>query len=899
MAKHESISMAAIVLAAGQGTRMGSVTTHKVCFPVAGVPAINRMVGQLRGEGFATVIVVVGALTGEVVRTVGAVYPETLFVLQKEQRGTGDAARCGFAPLAGMNFAGPVLVTYGDKVLAPGVFARARSEFLRTASDALFIVSRKASSDQARVAIGPGGRAEWILEVADIDRARLMAALRRAVAGKKSVEAAALRRLAEQMVERPSKREKILGPLAALLNSGGTIAAKDVLAAIPRGADRLSTPDGEIGGEEALERSQYINEGLYLFRPQALAEGLAHMTARTAQGEEYLPDVLSHLLSAKNAAGQRRFNVRVVPQEDPDDILAFNTPDQLLAIEEVVARRERQTPTIPEAVRAARLDPAMSKKVAEWLKLFDAGGPRLRRALREIYGDDENLLAERRAAYVRVLRLFARKYGPDRQAVISRAPGRVNLMGRHVEHRGGHINPMAINREVLLAAGPRDDDVVRLANVDHKTFPDRDFSISRELALVPWDDWLSYINSRRVQQMVLDARGDWSNYVKAACLRLQQGFRNVRLAGLDAAVVGDIPMAAGLSSSSAIVVAAGEAIIAANRLDLTASDFVDLCGEGEWYVGSRGGAGDHAAMKFGRRSQVSRVRFFPFDFQYVPGLPQDCRLVVFNSQIKAPKGTAARDVFNQKVAAYELGLLLVLDGFPHFAPLVERLRDLSAARLHVRPHVIYEILLSLPQLMTRAELRETLSAERRERAEEVFKTHAEPRSYDIRSVVLYGLAECARSERCGELLKAGDVVELGRMMNVSHDGDRVARLTARGEMQPHDYRAPDAVLRSLAGDLQSEEARRVERAQLYNQPGGYACSVPEIDLMVDLACSVEGVLGAQLSGAGLGGCMMVLLRAEAWEKLRRKMVREFYKPRGLEPDYTVCRPIEGSGVLRV
>ena len=450
-----------------------------------------------------------------------------------------------------------------------------------------------------------------------------------------------------------------------------------------------------------------------------------------------------------------------------------------------------------------------------------------------------------------------------------------------------------------MVAAPREDDVVRISNADHRAFADQEFSISDQLAAVPWDDWLSYINSRRVQQMVLDAKGDWSNYVKAACLRLQQGFRNVRLLGMDAAVTGDIPMAAGLSSSSAIVVAAGEATIACNRLDITASDFVDLCGEGEWYVGSRGGAGDHAAMKFGRRCQVSRVRFFPFAFEHVPGLPDDLRLVVVNSQIKAHKGASARDVFNQKVAAYEFGLMLVLDRFPHFAHLIDHLRDLNAERLHVRPHVIYEILLSLPAVATGEELRQTLSAARRPRMEQIFATHRAPEAYDIRSVMLYGLAECARSERCGAILRSGDMGELGRMMRVSHDGDRVARLSPTGEMTPHDWRVSDATLRALAADLESEEPGRVERAQLYNQPGGYACSVPEIDFMVDTACSVEGVLGAQLSGAGLGGVIMVLAQKEAVEPLRRKMVREFYKPRGLKPDYAVCQPVEGSGLLRV
>ena len=897
MATDAGEKMAAVVLAAGQGRRMGSATTHKVCFPVAGVPAINRLVGTLREQGLGTVVLVVGSLAGDVVQTVGSVYPETLFALQSEQRGTGDAARCGFAPLEALGFTGPVLVTYGDKVLAPGVVGWLVEEFHRTRSDAVFAVSRKKDWDQARVALGADGEVVWIHETTDVDRAEAFSRIRSAVKGKRKVTSAALRRVAEQVVARKGKLARILGPLAPLLAEDRSLAVSEVLSAIPAGADRVVTPSGPITAAEARRRARHVNEAVYLFRPEALSEGLASLTAGTAQGEQYLPDVLTYLVGATDSGGAKRFKVRAVEIDDPADILAFNTPDQLVAIEAVVADRERKVSAAGRPGRV-RLERAVCKKVSEWLRLFADDSPRLRRALGRIYGDAD-LVAERKAAYVRVLKLFATRYGAERQAVVSRAPGRVNLMGRHVEHRGGYINPMAINREVLMVAGPREDDVVNLANVDRRSFPDRSFSVSGELSLVPWDDWLTYINSRRVQQMVLDARGDWGNYVKAACLRLQQSFRSVRLRGMDAAVVGDIPMAAGLSSSSAIVVAAGEATIACNRLDMTASDFVDLCGEGEWYVGSRGGAGDHAAMKFGRRSQVSRVRFFPFAFEYVPGIPDDHRLVVFNSQVRAQKSSSARDVFNQKVAAYEFGLMMALDRFPHFAHLVDHLRDLNAERLHIRPHVIYEIMLSLPQSMTREQLRETLSAGHRERAEEVFRTHSEPSSYDIRSVMLYGLAECARSERAGELLKGGRLAELGRMMCVSHDGDRVAQLSEGGKMVPFDYRTADATLRRMVSDLQSERPERVDRAQLYNQPGGYACSVPEIDFMADLACSTEGVLGAQLSGAGLGGCMMVLARADAVERLRRKMTRQFYKPRGLKPDATVCRPIEGSGLLSV
>ena len=55
------------------------------------------------------------------------------------------------------------------------------------------------------------------------------------------------------------------------------------------------------------------------------------------------------------------------------------------------------------------------------------------------------------------------------------------------------------------------------------------------------------------------------------------------------------------------------------------------------------------------------------------------------------------------------------------------------------------------------------------------------------------------------------------------------------------------------------------------QPGGYACSTPEIDEMVDMALPVPGVAGTQIAGAGLGGCIMVLARHESVAPLRKAL----------------------------
>ncbi len=133
----------------------------------------------------------------------------------------------------------------------------------------------------------------------------------------------------------------------------------------------------------------------------------------------------------------------------------------------------------------------------------------------------------------------------------------------------------------------------------------------------------------------------------------------------------------------------------------------------------------------------------------------------------------------------------------------------------------------------------------------------------------------------------------GWLMNISHDGDRVA--TPEGK--PFAAPSSDDHIRARIEDLQSEDPDRVFAGQLYIQPGTYACSVAAIDRMVDIALASPGVLGAQLAGAGLGGCMMVLARQEAVTSLVERMNELYYAPNGLEPSALAVTPIAGCSAL--
>jgi len=473
----------------------------------------------------------------------------------------------------------------------------------------------------------------------------------------------------------------------------------------------------------------------------------------------------------------------------------------------------------------------------------------------------------------------------------------VNLLGRHIDHRGGHVNVMAINREVLLVAAPRNDDVVRLVNSDAKLFPPSEFRIGDLIHSMAWDDWLTYVNSSQVHQMVMRTQGDWTNYVKAAVLRLQQGYRDIMVRGMDAAMTGSIPQAAGLSSSSAVVVASAEAAVAINQFDVTPTQFVDVCGEGEWFVGTRGGSADHAAIRFGRRGSVAHVGFFPFEVERTVQLPDDAVVVMANSHIKADKSAGVRDRFNQRVASYELSFMLLKDRVPEFAHLLDHVRDINPRKLNCTIKRIYQMLLAVPLRMSRRDIVAALSGRHGQKLERLFSSHVEPEHYDLRPVLAFGVGEAERSRICVDNLDSGDLVGFGELMRISHDGDRVVRHDCEFRASPYDWTTPDQELERRIEDLASEDPDRVRRAQIRWLPGGYACSTAEIDLLVDVALRTPGVYGAQLAGAGLGGCMMALARRDAVPGLRRALTRAYYRPRKLQPAIIVCSPVEGSGLI--
>jgi len=890
-----------IILAAGKGTRMRSAALHKVCFPIDGQPVINRNLAVYKGCGINSHIVVVGSLAGQVVETVGREHEGVIFVYQAEQLGTANAARQGAGALALLNEQGEVLVVAGDRVIEPLVLEKLFDLFYSSKCDLAFLTGpKKRPTDPGRVLLYSDGSVIGNVEVRDVLQRRIYAEFRDSAEQGVSISRDDILKVVR----------KDFSDKKAALAFGELWQAVTVENREPLTDELLSWVKPEMTRFEFFDQAGKVlllspqevdaaplnNSSVYLVKTAALNYALSRLNRNNAQGEEYLSDMITILAQARQDS-KPIFQVQTLHVENPNYIMAFNDPAELLEIETYVQAKKNRQP-------AAELDASDSvRTIADWLDSFQnigqrgiKGNRRLWQELAGLYSDNPEVIQERIQSFIELLNYSKGRLGPEEKVLLVRSPGRVNMLGRHVDHQGGHCNLMTIGYETLMAVHPRSDDQVWLYNLDKERFPERSFSIGELVADLPWDDWISLVNSEKVSRLVHSYGGDWVQYVKAAVLRLQKKFVTQRLCGADLIVTGNIPVAAGLSSSSALVVGTAEAIVAVNKLDTFPTQLVDLCGEGEWFVGTRGGSADHAAIKLGQRGKVVKVTFFDFAVEKIVPFPRDYILAVCDSGIKAQKSANAKDQFNHRVACYRIGLRLIRKYFPQYDHLLHHLRDVNIRTLGVPLSWIYKILLRLPEQASRGDLRALLAGEE---LEVFFKTHKEPEDglYPIRGVVLYGLAECERSRLFSELLAKEEVKEIGRLMNVSHDGDRVVSFDSMGKERNYSSPTSNGYLLDLIEDLESGDPERVMRAQLQWQPGAYGCSVPEIDKMVDTALATDGIVGAQLAGAGLGGCMMVLAHKDQVPALAGSLTEHYYQPYDKPAAIMLCKPISGSGVL--
>ena len=215
------------------------------------------------------------------------------------------------------------------------------------------------------------------------------------------------------------------------------------------------------------------------------------------------------------------------------------------------------------------------------------------------------------------------------------APGRINLIGEHTDYNGLPVLPIAIDRAIRIDFRVVGEATVRLDSPMARFAP---FAFQLKDPIETAD------------------QGDWSNYVRAAARGLLEHGVELRC-GIEGTVTGDVPIAAGLASSSALVVASALALLKANGVAvgggagmdgaISRIELAELMARAERFVGLRGGGMDQAACLHGVAGHALRIEFEPMRATPV-AVPRQWRWVVASSLVRAEKSAGARELYNAR-----------------------------------------------------------------------------------------------------------------------------------------------------------------------------------------------------------------------------------------------------------
>ncbi|XP_032688245.1 N-acetylgalactosamine kinase [Odontomachus brunneus] len=395
---------------------------------------------------------------------------------------------------------------------------------------------------------------------------------------------------------------------------------------------------------------------------------------------------------------------------------------------------------------------------------------------------------------------FVSKYNVE-PAFFVRVPGRVNLIGEHIDYCGYAVCPMAIEQDILVAMALSKDNEIQLTNVDPKY---KDFRCS-------FEDIESYVSES-------ESGPTWHKYflcgVKGALEVVPA--ESVPM-GVLVAVWGNIPANSGLSSSSALVSAALLSIVHASQCQLTKHELATISARAERHIGTQGGGMDQAIAFLGKSGTAKLIEFNPLRASDVT-LPKNAVFVIAHSQ--AFHNKASTGDFNLRVAECRLAAQMVAKKRDKDWEHVQRLIDVQErlafnldemitavmTELHEEPYTLDEICESLGTSYER--LKET----------SLVGSFNTSQTFKLRQRALHVFQEAGRvlafrrvNEESG-IMEHEKLQQLGSLMSKSH-----------------------ASLHKL-----------------------YECSHPSVDALVERAVRC-GAFGARLTGAGWGGCIVAII----------------------------------------
>lgn len=443
-----------------------------------------------------------------------------------------------------------------------------------------------------------------------------------------------------------------------------------------------------------------------------------------------------------------------------------------------------------------------------------------------------------------LLEAFARRFGgAPTHAVWS--PGRVNLIGEHTDYNHLPVLPMAVGHGLTFAVRANDLGRIRIANVDSR-FEPVEFAVGSDI--------------------LKGAPGDWGNYVKAPVQFMAEEIRQAKgeCRGFDAVVDSTLPRAAGLSSSSALVVGVYTCLAAANGFEADPREIAEKMRLSERYVGTASGGMDQATIVLGREGRALKIDFAPLRTREVR-VPEEAVFFAVDSLERAEKSGRARYHYNRRVFECHVAARLVAERLAD-SPLASEDYPSLAQVYHelVRrgiPPMAALLESSGTEAMSFAALRERLGSRLDFYLGQALLPPPEEAVWNgfagflpfLRAAHVFN--ETERVERCAAALDSGDIAAAARELEASHASCR---------------------------DL-------------------YHISTPTLERLVADARAC-GARAARVTGAGFGGSIVVLVDAAEAPGFRERLWARHYEPRlggaagGPAADSVIleCRPSRGA-----
>jgi galactokinase len=254
---------------------------------------------------------------------------------------------------------------------------------------------------------------------------------------------------------------------------------------------------------------------------------------------------------------------------------------------------------------------------------------------------------------------FAYRFG--RSPTVSRAPGRVNLIGEHTDYNDGFVMPAALEFATLTAASQRPDRRLRVYSMIMDET--REFDLDSPPA---------------------GPTGDWSDYIVGVALMLERSGRH--LVGADLIVWSDVPIGAGLSSSAALEVSCAHALLTESGWPFDPIEIAQLCQRAENdFVGMRCGVMDQYISCCGVAGNALLIDCRSLESRNVAIAP-NLRLLIADSRVRHQH---AGGEYNLRREACEEGVKLL----SRYLGPIQALRDVTPKQLEAKrrklPELIY------------------------------------------------------------------------------------------------------------------------------------------------------------------------------------------------------------------